>query len=79
MYWVSTLERRGWMAERLDGFPEYQTEMVEKYGVRGIRLVPWAEGEGTDGVVYAVSWGRRMGDIERYITFGEFEKELQNE
>ena len=79
MYWGSTLERRGWMAERLDGFPEYQTEMVEKYGVRGIRLVPWAERERTNGVVYAVSWGRRMGDLERYITFGEFKKELQNE
>jgi hypothetical protein len=64
--WEYTFADRGWLAERLSVYPEYQEKARMKYANQGISIVPWTEWKDKNLLarkVFVVLWKQgRMGE-----------------
>lgn len=59
--WEYTFANRGWLAERLSGYPEYQMKAQMKYANYGISIMPWTDWEDKNldaRKVFVVRWKR---------------------
>jgi hypothetical protein len=80
VHWESTFEKRGWLARRLEGFPEYEVEEINKKRAMGIELVPWKERDlekSRKDSIFVVYWpvsGKDCG--HKYISRKELESDL---
>ena len=57
--WEYTFANRGWLAERLSGYPEYQMTAQMKYANYGISIMSWADWEDKNleaRKVFVVRW-----------------------
>jgi hypothetical protein len=78
IHWESSFEKRGWMAQRLDSYPEYQDELVRKWREKGFKLVPWKDRESCNwksGSVY-VMYLPGSGCGQAYISKNDLENEM---
>jgi len=78
--WESTFNRAGWMAKRLDPYPKYQEEEIQKYDRRGFRVVRWLDrhlvSQGEQNI-FAVYWPMKQSVCgQTYLSFEELELEL---
>jgi hypothetical protein len=80
VHWQSTFDRKGWMAQRLDPYPKYQMDEIEKYDEMGIELVRWGERDAAayqECNIYAVYLPAKMNGLDHaYITVEELKEEL---
>jgi len=80
IHWESTFAKRGWLAERLEPYPEYQETEIRKMDAKGINLVRWNERDSVKSPtesVFAVYLPRMRNSCSHaYISLEELENEL---
>ena len=80
LHWENTFDRRGFLAKRLEEFPEYEELVIEKWAVRKFKLVRWKDREQVNCrftnvyVMYFPDGERGFG--QGYLSLEELEREL---